>query len=207
MKTIFHPFLTWMLLVYANLSVHAYEPPSDGQIDNLLANPAMIKTLVDDASGEQAAALMVRIIARIDAASLGPRQVDYLISFYTARITTLLPVSQRDSFATVLVANAPAQHTATLYAGLTVGGGADGGFVDTLKGLAGDDATLLTAVETPNIQLTNPVYTVLVSSLGSAVTLPPAPVESLPPSDDIPEGDGSDGGDIPPIPPPYAGQG
>jgi hypothetical protein len=195
-------------------SLFAYEPPSDDDLAQMLANPSLIKTVLADADGEQAAVLMLRVIESLEAADLGPKQIEYLIAYYTARIAFMLPATEATEFATSLINRAPAAYVPTIFAGLSIGSAGNTELTAQLKELAGEDPTFLRAINTPNIQLTDPVFTVLVSALGAAQTLPPAPTDSLPPPPGI-EGGQSGGGEtpppvvppVPPVPPTYDGQG
>jgi len=186
----------------------AYEIPSDGDLDKVLANPKMISTLLDDADGKQVAELLKRLIERIEASSLGKEQKDYLIAFYTGRIVFLLNAQEAIAFATELIAIVPGSKLPIVFAGLATGGGGSSDFMTTLRTLAGESASLNTAISTPNITLTTPVYSLLLSTLGSAQTLPPTATDSLPPP--VVTDTGASPAPAPPppvIPPGYAGQG
>lgn len=189
--------------------VFSYEPPTDDELSQLLANPSLIKTMLADASGEQAAELMARIISNIQQSNLGPKQLEYLVAFYTSSVVFLLPPSERGSFAETLLANAPAELMPTLFSGLAIGGSGSSAFMTQLREQAGDDPLLQRAIDTPSLQLTGRVYTVLISALASQQTLPPAPTDSLPPSGGFEAGGGTtpEVPPTPPVPPTYDGQG
>ncbi len=191
-------------------SVQAYEPPTDSQITNMLANPKLITQLLGDANGKEAAALMKRIIDRVLATDMAEKQKDYLISFYAGRLAALLNAAEADEFATELMSIAPASSLGTILAGLSVGRGGSSAFITLLKELAGDNNDLQTAIKTPNITLTDPVYTLLVANLATAQSIAPSATDSVPPpGGGVGGGAGTGGGATPPpvIPPPYNGQG
>lgn len=194
----------------------AYEAPSDATLDKVLANPKLLTTVLDDATGKEAAELLNRLIGRIQAASsIGKGQKDYLIAFFTARVTFLLNQTEAIAFANEIATLVPAEGLAVVFSGMRIGGGGSSDFMTNLRTLAGENADLRTAIDTPTITLTDPVYKQLLVALGSVQTLPPTATDSVPPAGDDPQGGGGDqggggtGGGTPPptIPPGYAGQG
>lgn len=174
-----HTFLSVLLL--CAIPLFAYEPPSEAKLDQLLANPKLIGDVVGDASGEEAAVLMTRIIKRVEDSDLGKAQKEYLIAYYTSRITFLLPQSERSRFATDVVAAVSQDLVPTVFAGLSIGGGASETFLTHLNDLAGENEIFVTAIQNPNVALTNPVYNLLVATLSTSQALPPPAVDSLPP--------------------------
>ncbi|MDF3129914.1 hypothetical protein P0Y35_11970 [Kiritimatiellaeota bacterium B1221] len=197
--------------VFSTLSVlqtaQAYEPPTAAQITNMLANPKMITQLLGDANGKEAATLMKRIIERIQATEMAKKQKDYLISFYSGRLAALLNAAEADAYATELMSIAPAESLGTVLAGLSVSRGGSSSFVALLKELAGDNPSLQTAISTPNVTLTDPVYSLLETNLDSAQSIAPSPIDSVPPSGGAGAGAGTGTTPPPVIPAPYNGQG
>ncbi len=186
-----------------------FEPPTEGELDQLLANPGLINVTIKGANGQEASGVMVRIIERLEDADLVDIQLKYLVAFYTARIVFMLPGEEAKSFATELVGVAPPELIPPIMAALSIGGGGIQGFGNFLLQLAGEVQDQVDAIENPKIPLTPPVYNVLVNALGTAQSLPPVITDSLPPP--VPEGINDGGGAAPPpppfIPPPYDGQG
>jgi hypothetical protein len=206
MKRILFPLL--IALSLAGVGRAAYTPPTEGELDQLLANPKLINLTIKDANGEEAAEVMLRIIERLDNAGLSDVQVNYLVAFYTARISFLLPATESKVFATTLANSAAAPLVPTILAGLSIGAGGIQGFDSFLQDLAGEDPIRLQAIQNPRIPLTTPVYNLLVSALSGSQTLPPTVTDSLPP----PEPTGADAGldsivATPVIPDTYDGQG
>lgn len=195
------------------LSAQAYTPPTDGQIGQALANPGMLATLLDDANGEQAADLLVRILARIDSKSdMAQSQKNYLASFYTAR-TTFLMGGQAQAMAQRLIPRVPENLLPAVVAGLSVGGRGSATFMAALREMVSGDA-LLQAINNPEIPLTDPIYTLLLQSLGAAQSLPPIvsdslppPVVDAPPPPSTPPATRRRPPPAPPVAQPYAGQG
>ena len=188
-------------------SVLAYEPPRDAQISNTLANPKLITALLDDATGEEAAALVKRIIDRINAQALSQDQKDYLIAYYTGRVVSLLNETQAQKFATELFSIAPAANLGTVFAGLAVGRGGSSDFMVLLRQLAGTNETLLTAIATPQIPLSSPVYNQLVSNISNAQSIAPRETDSTPPTGDRTGSPTPTPVPAPVVPEPYNGQG
>lgn len=210
MKKAIFPIVFIMMTSLVMPTAYSYEPPSENKLSQLLANPKLIKEMLGDADGAEAATLMLRIISRLEGTDLGPKQVEYLIAYYTARISYLLPPSELSTFATSLLAGAPAGFLPTIYSGLSIGGAGNAAFMTELREMAGDDAVLQTAISTPNVQLTDPVYRILTAALGTYQTLPPAPTDSLPPpppEDAGPDQPRTPPPPAPPVPPTYDGQG
>ena len=188
----------------------AYTPPSDRQISQMLANPGMIRAVLGDANGEQAADLMVRVLQKIAANDMTQAQKNYLASFYSARMTFLLG-NQATAFAESLIPRVPESLLNAVLAGLSVGGRGSAVFMATLRELVEGDAALQ-AINAPHIALSEPVHHLLLESLGQSQSLPPVVTDSLPPP--IPVGVTQDDPSPtptprsqPPIPEPYAGQG
>ena len=133
-----------------------------------------------------------------------------LIAFYTARVTFLLPAGQLNTFARELVAGAPADVLPQVYAGLSIGGAGSSAFITGLRELAGEDEDYQTAITTPNVPLTDPVYNLLVATLANVQNLPPFSTDSLPPPQTQGTGlaaTGTTEEEPPPVPEPYDGQG
>jgi hypothetical protein len=181
----------------------AYEAPSEGDLDALMANPNIIRKILGDANATEAADLMVRILDRIVKAKLVDKQRDYLASYYAARMAFLLG-DEAEAFAAVLLPKVPRELVPPVLAGLTTGGRGSSNLIAALREMAGEDALLLQAINAPNITLTDPVYSHLVGNLGTAQSLPPVLTDSLPPP--IPVGN-IPGPRNPEVPAPYAGQG
>ncbi len=188
----------------------AYTPPSDRQISQMLANPGMIRAVLGDANGEQAADLMVRVLQKIAANDMTQAQKNYLASFYSARVTFLLG-NQATAFAESLIPRVPESLLNAVLAGLSVGGRGSAVFMANLRELVEGDAALQ-AINAPHIALSEPVHHLLLESLGQSQSLPPVVTDSLPPP--IPVGVTQDAPSPtptplsqPPIPEPYAGQG
>ncbi|MGA0316004.1 MAG: hypothetical protein ACO3MJ_11540, partial [Alphaproteobacteria bacterium] len=62
-----------------------FVPPTEGQLDQLLANPELINTRLKGANGTEAAEVIIRVINRLIAANLKQTQTRYLQSLYTSR--------------------------------------------------------------------------------------------------------------------------
>ena len=191
------------------LPLHAqYEPPTEGQLDQLMANPKLVAITMKGANGQEAAALLIRIIERIQRANLQPTQTSYLIAFYTARIAYLLPASEVQSFSEALIPLIPADAMVSVMGGISLGGRGSEGFLAQVEELLSGNEVWLRALRTPRTSLTNPVYKLLVQTLSQSQALPPSVTDSLPPP--IPVGQGEPQGQPapqpPPVPEPYDGQ-
>jgi len=207
MKRFFFYILIAGLLLPVSLLKAEFEPPTEGELDQLLANPALINVTIKGANGQEASGVMVRIIERLEEAELVDIQLKYLVAFYTARIVFMLPADEAKAFATELVGAAPPELIPPIMAALSIGGGGIQAFGNFLLELAGDIQDQVDAIENPRIPLTPPVYNVLINALGTSQSLPPVRTDSLPPP--IPVGDDTGGGAPPPpvVPPTYDGQG
>ena len=199
-----------LLATLAAPMARAYTPPSDRQISQMLANPGMIRAVLGDANGEQAADLMVRVLQKIAANDMTQAQKNYLASFYSARMTFLLG-NQATAFAESLIPRVPESLLNAVLAGLSVGGRGSAVFMANLRELVEGDAALQ-AINAPHIALSEPVHHLLLESLGQSQSLPPVVTDSLPPP--IPVGVTQDDPSPtptprsqPPIPEPDAGQG
>lgn len=194
-------------------TLHAYEPPSERQLSQVLANPNMIRAVLGDANGEQAADLLVRILTRINDSNMNQSQKNYMASYYVARVTFLLG-REANVMASRLLPLVPRELVPAVVAGLSVGGRGSADF----RELLGEDAGLLQAANAPYVLLSEPVYEQLLVSLGAAQSLPPVVTDSLPPT--VPVGIPPPTTEEPaatptrratrrpppPIPSPYAGQ-
>ncbi|MCC5849795.1 MAG: hypothetical protein JJU29_17050 [Verrucomicrobia bacterium] len=192
----------------------AYSPPSDRQISQMLANPGMIRAILGDANGAQAADLMVRVLEKIAANDMTQAQKNYLASFYSARVTFLLG-NQATAFAESLIPRVPESLLNAVLAGMSVGGRGSAVFMANLRELVEGDAALQ-AINSPHIALSEPVHHLLLESLGQSQSLPPVVTDSLPPPIPVGVADPTPGPaptptptprPQPPIPEPYAGQG
>ncbi len=188
------------------LTLRAHTPPSDRQITQALANPAMVRSLIVRASPVEAGEVLLRLLRRIAVSDVAQSQKNFLASYYSARIAFLLG-HEAGEMARWLIPQVPEELLPAVWAGLSVGGQGSATTMDTLRELAGDDALLLQAVNAPNIPLSDPVYNQLLISLGASQSLPPVVTDSLPPP--IPVGDAPPPPPPPPPPPipePYDGQ-
>ncbi|MEX2608153.1 MAG: hypothetical protein WD708_12490 [Kiritimatiellia bacterium] len=203
------PLLFISALLLSATPLFAYEAPTDEAIDQLLANPKMINTLVEGANGAEAAQVLARIIAKISDSTLGSAQRNYLIAYYVSSAVALLPDTEMNIFARDLVAAVPRHLVPIVLSGLVVGGGTSESLIAQLMEIAENNASWTRAVQTPNITLTNPVYNLLVSNLSTSQSLPPAVINALPPP--VPTGDGTSpsatGTSQPPVAETYDGQG
>lgn len=200
-------FLFLLLLLIPGLGAYAeFEPPTEADLDQLLANPKLINVTIKDANGKEAAGVMIRIIERLQEAELVDVQLNYLVAFYTARIAFLLPASEAKTFATELVNTAPKELIPPIMAALSLGAGGVPAFGDHLADIAGDDEAQLQAIRNPRIPLTPPVYNLLIAALGTTQTLPPVITDSLPPPIPVGEEEGEPS-PTPFIPDTYDGQG
>jgi hypothetical protein len=188
----------------------AHTPPSDRQISQTLANPALVRTLVADANAEEAGEVLLRLLQRILAADIAQSQKNFLASYYSARIAFLLG-DEASQLAEWIIPRCPTELLPAVWAGLSVGGRGSSATMDTLRELAGENDAWLQAVNAPNIPLSDPVYSQLLISLGASQSLPPVVTDSLPPP--IPVGQDEPAPTVPPaqrprpiIPEPYAGQ-
>ncbi|WFB37375.1 hypothetical protein P3T73_06325 [Kiritimatiellota bacterium B12222] len=200
-------------------SAQAYTPPTDSQLNKMLANPKLITQILGDADGKEAATLVQRIFSSIQATKIGDAQKNYLIAFYSGRVASLLNSEQADVYAKQLVAESSAELLPIVFAGLATGRGGSSEFVSLLNALAGENNDLLVAIHTPNIPLTDPIYRLLTSTLSNVQSIPPSPIDSIPPPMPAPgpgpapapgPGPAPAPGPVPPAPPipaPYNGQG
>lgn len=203
------------LLLLSGLHLRAeFEPPTEAQLDQLLANPKLINATIKDANGKEAAGVMIRIIERLQDADLVDVQLNYLVAYYSARIAFLLPTGEATTFATELVDNAPPELIPPILAALSMGAGGVPQFGAHLLDIAGDNEAYARAVENPRIPLTPPVFNLLTTSLGTTQTLPPVVTDSLPPPIPVGQDEGAPSPTAtatpvptPIIPDPYDGQG
>jgi len=153
-----------------------YTPPTDSQLDALMANSEMAAVILEDANGNQAAELLLRIITLItNDDNLGEKGRVYLIAEWTSRFVKHLPSAELESFATLLAASVPADVKNTVFAGMSVGGAGNNAFIEVLQELAGDDDSLLNSILRPEVTLTRPIYNLLVSNIANIQTVPPSP--------------------------------
>jgi hypothetical protein len=206
MKIFYIPLLL-LAMAIPTVNVHAeFEPPTEGQLDQLLANPQLINITIKGANGQEAAGVVIRIIERLQKVDLVDVQLKYLVAYYTAKVAFLLPTDEAKDFATELVANCPKELTPSILAALSIGAGGIQAFGDHLFELAGDIESYVESIRNPQIPLTPPVYNLLISALGTGQSLPPVVTDSLPPP--IPVGDtpSAPAPAAPPIAVGYAGQ-
>lgn len=211
MKISFRTFTCIAILCSGMYAQAEFEPPTEGELDQLLANPQLINITIKGANGQEAAGVVIRIIDRLIKAELNPSQLNYLTALYAARTAFLLPAGEAEAYATELVAKAPTELIPVIMAALSIGAGGVADFADHLEELAGEDAVLLSAIKNPSIPLTPPVYNLLLSALGTTQALPPAIIDSLPPPIPVGENQGTaPAAPAAPAPPPvaegYAGQ-
>ncbi len=76
-----------------------------------------------------------------------------------------------------------------------------------LRQLAGTNETLLTAIATPQIPLSSPVYNQLVSNISNAQSIAPRETDSTPPTGDRTGSPTPTPVPAPVVPEPYNGQG
>jgi hypothetical protein len=165
-----------------------YEPPTESELDKMLANPDLVFSTVRGANVEEAAGLIERISDRLAKSKLNESQKKYNIAFFVAR-TTIILGNERIEFAQRLLEIIAPEIRITVLAGLSVGGRGSADFMETLRGWVVASDEQLEAVNKPPVPLTVPVYNQLVQALGLSLTLPPAVTDSLPPP--IPVGTGT----------------
>lgn len=215
MKQFYRLLLLLSLLLTSGLNLRAeFEPPTEAQLDQLLANPKLVNATIKDANGKEAAGVMIRIINRLEEVDLVDVQLNYLAAYYSARIAFLLPSAQAATFATELVNTAPQELIPPIMAALSMGAGGVPQFGAHLLDIAGDNEAYVQAVRNPRIPLTPPVFNLLSTSLGTTQTLPPVVTDSLPPPIPVGIPDGTVEGTATPTPAPtpvipdtYDGQG
>ncbi|MCC5843115.1 MAG: hypothetical protein JJU05_02560 [Verrucomicrobia bacterium] len=190
----------------------AYTPPTDRQLSQALANPGMVRSLIQDANPEEAGQVLVRLLRRIQASDVVPSQKNFLAAYYSARFAFLLG-NDADDMAAVVLGNAPAELLPAVWAGFSVGGQGSSSFMAALRELAGENEEFLQAVDAPNIPLGESVYNQLIVSLGSSQTLPPVAPGAVAPAPSVSPIQPAAGtapapapAPPPPIPEPYAGQ-
>ena len=192
-----------------------YKVPSEGRIDQMMANPNLVAATLKGADATQAATLLKRMIDRLMGADLNDSQRSFLIAYFTARFTFLLPASELNAFANALIPLIPPQFVTSVLAGFSLGGRGSAGFILHVLELVQENDPYVQALLTPRSALANPIYDQLVISLAASQSLPPSVTDSLPPP--IPVGTGTDAGSEgpgalngpqapPPIPEPYEGQ-
>jgi len=206
MKTSIRTLLTLVTLgLGLSSTVFAHTPPSNRQITHALANPDIIDQLVHDADGEQAGAVLLRLLERIQASNASAEQKNYLAAYYSARIAYLMG-EKSDALARFILTRAPKDLLPAVFAGLSVGSRGSEAVMAALREIVAENETLLQAVEAPNITLTRPVYLQLLSSLRTTQTIPTTVTDSLPPP--VPDGETPPPPPRPrpPVPAVYAGQ-
>lgn len=203
------PTFTLLSLLLMTLSFTAsadYVPPTDDELDEILANPNLIKAVEIEASGEEAAEVLLRIIDKVQKSKLGPLQKRYLVAYWTARIVELLKGSELEPFADAITELVDGTLLEIIYSGMSIGGAGNNSFIDYIQGLAGDVDAFQNAILRPETVLTIPVYNLLLTTIQSGQTLPPPPNITTP---IIPPGvvEQNQIPPQPPVPPPYNGQG
>jgi hypothetical protein len=184
----------------------AFTPPTDDQIDQALANPDSVTALLGDASAEQAADLLSRILARVESANVSPSQKNYLAAFFSARISFLLgPAAgpMLDALGDAI----PDSVKPAVFAGLAMGMRGSSDAMATLRLSTDTDPILDQAVNDPSSTLTPGVYNQVNSSFNprrSPTTISPAPL--LDPVTGTPIASTDDTILPPPVPQPYLGQ-
>lgn len=210
------PVISSLLLAVLLLPAFAeYTPPTNAQIDQVLANPNTVSNVLGDANGEQAAVLLARLLDRISDSTASTSQKQYLASFYAARISFLLG-NQAEPLLRSIQDSIPEALESAVFSGFSIGLSGSTTQMAILRDIAGENTILLQAVNSPRISLTDPIYNQVIRSLASVQTLPPASVDSITLGIDpatgnpittldttlFPEGTA----DAPPVPEPYAGQ-
>lgn len=147
----------------------------------LMANPNLVEATLRGADATQAAALLKRVIDRVMAANLNASQRTYLIAYYTARITFLVPAGERNAFASELIPQVPPEHMTAVLAGFSLGGRGSMDFISHVQEIIQDNEAYVQALRTPRASMSNPIYDQLVISLAASHSLPPTIVDSLPP--------------------------
>lgn len=192
-------------------SVIAYEPPTDDELEALLANPELLEQVLADATGAEAAALMLRINDRVQSdPGMNQPQKNSVIASLAARIVAFMPSDQeKNSFTNTVMASAGANE-AVILAGIAIGGESSPSFIAGLQTTYGENPVLSNAVSNPEQTLTTQVYNVVRAIIGTEgvdIADPgPSPVDQDQPGDaDLGEpGPATDGVGItaPPPPPP-----
>jgi len=203
------------LLAFGAAGAQAYTAPSEDRLDQVLANPNLIRIVLDDAKGQEACELLQRILAKVDAAPIPAIQKEYLAAYYSARITFLL-ADESIPFARCLLPTLPASLRTAVVSGIAVGGQGSAALLSFLRSQLGNDPILLQAINSPQAALGDTVFNQLIDSLRGVQSLPPILTDSLAPPGDgtSPRGPGvppppaprRGGGPPPPVPQPYAGQ-
>lgn len=183
-----------------------YSPPTEGQLDQMMANPGLVVTVLKGADAKEAATLLKRVIDRVLASNLNASQRTYMIAYYTARFTFLLPASELNAFATELIPLVPRELVPSVISGFSLGGGGSSDFIAHVRELVQDNTAYVSALMTPRSSLTSPIHDRLVATLSVSQALPPSVTDSLPPPIPVGEAETQDE-PPPPVPDTYDGQG
>lgn len=172
-KTSSLTLLTLLGLFLSTTVLAEFVAPTEAQIDQALANPDLLATLLEEADGDQAADIIKQLIDRIVASEkLNPIQKQYNISYFVAKAVQLMG-NERGAYAAALIGKDLGDNRLIVLAALAVGGAGSDAYLSDLVALLEENEAEIAAVRNPQSALNKDVYNRLLASLNLARSLPP----------------------------------
>lgn len=162
---------TLILALLIPLATFAFDVPSEDAVQGVLSNPATIIKLLEDASEDEASAVIVRVINAVDDTSLKDEEKTQFVALLVARV--MREFSQNANFAGELLAQVPAKWK-SIIAAAAVAATPDAAVKEAL-------ATEKDAVQDPEKTLGTPLYELIVGRKAAQPILGVAGASSLTP--------------------------